>query len=218
MAVRPYNQVVTVEVSSRRVRARAGEGERLRNEIFAATEALLLETGDAAAVSVRAVAERAACTAPAIYLHFADKSDLLFEVCERQFRALDAWIEAAILAVRDPLEVVAKSTAAFIRFGLEHPEHYRILFMGRPLLTPEQCADLRLSGVAGMDGLIAKCQACIDAGVVAGTNARLMATTLWASSHGFVALRISKPSFDWPDLEASIEHLVRTNVEGLRHR
>ena len=202
-------------VAARRVRARPGEGDRLRDEILCATEQLLLQLGDAGAVSVRAVAERVGCTAPSIYMHFDDKTDLLFEVCARVFRALDDDIATAVTGLTDPLERLAAGNRAFIRFGLGHPEHYRILFMGKPLLTADQWADLKLSGYAGIEGLTERCQACVDSGQLAD-GARLAATYLWAAAHGFISLRISKPGFDWPDEEIAIEHVVRTNIEGLR--
>ena len=68
--------------SPRRARARRGEGPRLREEILAAATRLLAETGDEEAVSIRAVAEAVGVTPPSIYLHFADKTELIFAVCE----------------------------------------------------------------------------------------------------------------------------------------
>lgn len=205
-------------VVSRRIRARSGEGERLREEILTATEQLLLELGDDGAVSVRAVAERVGCTAPSIYMHFDDKTDLLFEVCSRVFRALDEDIAAATSELAGTVERLAAGHRAFIRFGLRYPEHYRILFMGKPILTADQWADLRLSGVAGFERLTQRCQACIDAGEFAIDDANLAATYLWSAGHGFVSLRISKPGFDWPDETTAIEHLVHANIEGLRRK
>ena len=55
-----------------RARNRRGEGARLRDDIVAAAVALLDETGDQAAVSLRAVARRVGIAAPSIYRHFAD--------------------------------------------------------------------------------------------------------------------------------------------------
>lgn len=51
---------------------------------------LLLETGQAKAVSIRSVAQRVGVTSPSIYLHIADKDALLDAVCARYFEKLDA--------------------------------------------------------------------------------------------------------------------------------
>ena len=66
--------------AGRRPRLPKGEGRQLRDEILVATERLLLETGSAQAVSIRAVADAVGVTPPSIYRHFADKTALIFEV------------------------------------------------------------------------------------------------------------------------------------------
>ena len=115
--------------SPRRARARRGEGPRLREEILAAATRLLAETGDEEAVSIRAVAEAVGVTPPSIYLHFADKTELIFAVCEEQFRQLDAEMAAAAAGVADPLEALRRRGQAYVRFGLRNAEAYRVLFM-----------------------------------------------------------------------------------------
>ena len=114
---------------SRRARARRGEGPRLREEILAAATRLLVETGDEEAVSIRAVAEAVGVTPPSIYLHFADKTELIFAVCEEQFRQLDAEMAAAEAGAADPLEALRRRGQAYVRFGLRNAEAYRVLFM-----------------------------------------------------------------------------------------
>jgi AcrR family transcriptional regulator len=51
---------------------------------------LLVESGDVGSLSIRAIADRVGVTPPSIYLHFADKTELVFAVCEEHFRRLDA--------------------------------------------------------------------------------------------------------------------------------
>ena len=102
-----------------------------------AAERLLVETGDEEAVSIRAVADAVGVTPPSIYLHFADKNELMFAVCERQFERLDREMEGAAAKSDDPLESLRLRGKAYVRFGLENPEQYRILFMGKSKATPE---------------------------------------------------------------------------------
>ena len=68
----------------RRSRSRRGEGDLLCDEILAAAERILIETNDQAALSIRAIASAVGVTPPSIYLHFADRNDLVFAVCERR--------------------------------------------------------------------------------------------------------------------------------------
>jgi AcrR family transcriptional regulator len=201
---------------ARRARAKRGDGDRLRDEILDAVDAILTRTGKADAVSIRAVAEQVGCTPPAIYLHFFDKNELLFEVCTRRFLQLNAKIDEATKDFTDPIEVLAAGTRAYVAFGLAQPEYYRILFMGKPILTPEQLDELRSSGITGLTQLVERCQNCIDAGAVQMRNAKLMAFGIWAIAHGVVSLMISKPNIEWPKVDVLLGHLLDTHLAGLR--
>src|ERR687888_1032271 len=101
--------------AQRRRRAPRGQGERLRAEILEAAERLLVQTGDQEAVSIRAVADAVGVTPPSIYLHFADKNELVFAVCERAFARFDAVQEEAAAQSDDPLESLMLRGRAYIR-------------------------------------------------------------------------------------------------------
>lgn len=213
---RPTSDARLVEATPRRIRAKRGDGDRLRLEILDATDQLLIEGGTTESVSIRAVADRVGCTPPAIYLHFFDKQELLFDVCARRFRQLAEWIDSATEDVDDPLAALDAGTRAYVRFGLQHPEHYRILFMGRSILTADQLDEMRRTGVTGLTRLVERCQACIDAGQVRATDASIMAHSLWALSHGVVSLIIAKPHLDWPEANELLDHLLGAYLAGIR--
>src|SRR3546814_10529650 len=123
-----------------------GEVARRRDGCLAAAARGLFETGSEEAVSIRAVAKATGVTAPSIYRHFTDKTHLLFEVCGRHFAAMDAAIQAAVAGIDDPLLALHEQGRAYVRFGMEHPEHYRIMFMGPAYETPAQWDDLLSTG------------------------------------------------------------------------
>ena len=200
---------------TRRVRARRGEGERLREEIVEATERLLISTGSVDAVSIRGVADAVGVTPPSIYMHFAHKEELILEVCERNFRALDAVIEQATCDECDPLDEVKAIGRAYIRFGLDHPEHYRLLFMTRTLdLDPDVLRE-RITEVSGFSRVVAATQRCIDEGAFAPGDAFMIACGLWIGVHGITSLFIAKPTFPWPDRDELIDHVLGGYVRAL---
>lgn len=191
-----------------RPRARKGDGDRLREEILAAAERLLLETGSEDAVSIRAVARATGVTAPSIYRHFEDKTHLLFEACARQFTLLDRALEAATAGLDDPIAVLHAQGEAYVRFGVEHPEHYRIMFMGPAYATPEQWSDLLATG--SFAGLVRSIEVAVEAGALAVTvDAFTTALHIWADIHGLTSLLVTRPTMPWPDLDGFIdEHLA----------
>ncbi len=204
----------TTSPSPRRSRARRGEGEKLRGQILEASERLLIETGDEEAVTIRAVAEAVGVTPPSVYLHFADKDDLLFAICEVHFAQLDRVTEEAAARSDDLMESLALRGRAYIRFGIEHPEQYRILFMRRPSHTPESFQVDRLRDAAAFGHLVEHVSKCVQAGLIDG-DPLVVSLGLWAVVHGLTSLLISKPDFPWPDLDVIIDHVCRTAIRGL---
>lgn len=201
-------------MSPDRPRSRRGEGARLRDEILEAAEALLLETGSEDAVSIRAVADRVGVTPPSIYRHFADKGTLLFEVCDRQFDRFHEYLDAKRSGHADPVEALKATGRAYIEFGLSYPEHYRIMFMGRSDLTPEQYHDHVLAGQESFMALVASVQECVDAGRIR-TEAMAAATLLWTVTHGVTSLLIAKPNFPWPPVEVLVGNVLDMVEHGL---
>ena len=194
-------------MSPDRPRARRGEGDRLHDEILEAAEVLLLETGSEDAVSIRAVADRVGVTPPSIYRHFADKGTLLFEVCDRQFARFHEYLDAKRSGHADPVEAVLAIGRAYVEFGLTYPEHYRIMFMGRSDLTPEQYQDHVLADQASFMALVEAVQACVDAGRVE-RDAFETAVVLWTTVHGVTSLLIAKPNFPWPPVDVLVEQVL----------
>ncbi len=199
-----------------RSRARRGQGELLRDEILEATERLLVETGDEAAVSIRAVADAVGVTPPSIYLHFADKSELIFAVCEKHFEEFDRLLQEAAGGSSDPVESLMLRGRAYVRFGIEHPGPYRILFMSKPAAIPDWWTTERLMESASFAHLVENVQACLDAGAFAPGNPLMISASLWAGVHGLTSLLITKQAFPWPDVDGLIDYVLHVLLRGLR--
>ncbi len=202
--------------ATRRARARRGEGELLRAEILAAAEKLLIKTGDEGAVSIRAIADAAGVTPPSIYLHFADKTELLAAVCEARFQDFDRYLEEASAGIEDPLEALRARGRAYVRFGLENPEHYRILFMTRPGAERPELEVEDLPGMTAFSHLVEDVARAMNAGLLAPGDPFLVATGLWSNVHGVTSLLIARPDFPWPDLDRLLDHVLGVAVRGLQ--
>ncbi|MFN2543641.1 MAG: TetR/AcrR family transcriptional regulator [Actinomycetota bacterium] len=203
-------------VASRRRRAPRGQGERLREEILSAAERLLIDTGDEQAVSIRAVADAVGVTPPSIYLHFGDKKELMFAVSERQFERLDRVTEEAAAGSTDPLESLRLRGKAYVQFGRDNPEQYRILFMGKSEASPPGFDEDRLRGLVSFDHLVGAVQRCMDAGAIPQTDAFFVALGMWIAVHGLTSLLIAKPDFPWPDPAGLVDHFCSVHVAGLQ--
>lgn len=204
-------------MTARRPRARRGEGERLREEILDATSKLLVATGDHEAVNIRAVADAVGVTPPSIYLHFADKAELIKAVCGRHFHSLEQYIEEAVAgATDDPNEQLRLRAKAYVRFGLEHPEQYRILFMSKQDSLVGDEPDKELLRACGFTALVDNVVRAAQSGAIDAPDPVLVATGLWTVVHGVTSLAISIPHFPVVGLDILVDHLLDVHRRGLR--
>lgn len=201
-----------------RPRAARGQGDALREEILVAAERLLVETASEDAVSIRAVAEAVGVTPPSIYRHFPDKAHLLFEVCARSFERFSMALGEATSG-KDPVEDFRRLAHAYVAFGLEHPEHYRIMFMNRSENTPPDFALRMLADDSGFRRALDAMEAADADGLVnpdmAGAAPLELALLLWASVHGLTSLLIARPEAPWPEVEQAVDRLIDVTTRGV---
>lgn len=188
---------------TRRTRNRPGEGERLRADIIDAADGLLADAGAVERLSLRGIARAVGITAPAIYAHFATKEQLVAAVVERRFAGLAAALESATDDRAEHRAIVGARARAYVRFGLEHPGVYALLFGP----TADHLG-LAYDGSPG-ERVFALLLDPVTAIVAArGDDPLARATDLWAALHGMVTLRSTQSSFPWGDLDAQIDRLV----------
>jgi AcrR family transcriptional regulator len=167
-------------------------------------------------VSIRAIADAVGVSPPSIYLHFADKVELIHSVCQLQFRKLDEVVSEAMAGVDEPLERLRRRGQTYVRFGVAHPEHYRIMLMGKGQFSPEDFEAGLLPGMLSFQALVENVRECMDKGVFAEADTFRVATILWASVHGMTSLQISVPGFPtFHDSEAMVDQLLDTLTRGL---
>ena len=110
-------------------RKRRGEGHTRREEILQAAKELFLEYGYDS-TTIRRIADRVGISAPALYLYFKDKEALMLALCDQTFGHLLEAISEIERTVEDPLERIRRFGEAYARFGLSHPDEYRLVFLG----------------------------------------------------------------------------------------
>ncbi len=205
----------------KRVRARRGEGEKLREEILDAAEKLLMDTGDAEAVSIRAISQMVMVSAPSIYRHFEDKDALVLAVCERAYNRFGDYLRAGAAEHHGPLGEIMGRALAYVRFALDNPGQYRVLFMTPGAHVHKDFAhdhpfDLGSSEMRGLVDLVGAVENAIAEGMVRPLASALeMSILLWAQVHGIVSLRIAHPDMPWPPAEKQVETMFMFLAEGL---
>jgi len=105
-----------------------------RDRLLLAAAQLMDESGTTT-VSTRAICERAGVEAPTLYHHFGNKQGLIDAVIQHGFNQyVDP--EAAQDRTLDPIEAIRRGWDRHVRFGLDSPRFYALLYgnveRGRP--------------------------------------------------------------------------------------
>jgi AcrR family transcriptional regulator len=188
----------------RRQRSQRGSGEQLRAEIVAAAKDLLARSTSVDDVSIRAVADAVGVTPPSIYLHFADKNELVAAVVADVFTALDDAMVTAAADADGPMARLRAHGLAYVRFAVQHPEQYRIATMD-PCPRPDVDEVLASGAFVHFRETV---QECIDSGIFAGDDPVPITLDLWAAAHGIAALLIAKPFLPWGDPDVVAERVL----------
>jgi len=201
---------VAASLNPRSQRKPKGEGHARRAEILAAAERIFVEHGYEGA-TIRKIADEVGLSSTALYMHFAEKGEILHEICRQAFAALLELNKAVIAEPGGPEERLRRMMRAYIDFGFANPNAYRLVYMTRPVELQHGAMSAAQELGAGLFRSFEQVVEDAEAEGLLRGDARSTAQALWAGCHGVVSLMITKPYFDWVDREK----LVSTLLEGL---
>ena len=162
----------------------------LRRALIETALAMVTEEG-AWKFTLREVARRAGVSHAAPYNHFADKSALLAEVAALGFEALRRDLEEAARRPRSSRQALPAIAVAYVRFGVEHPAHYRLMF-GPELAERERHPALQQASDAAFAPLTTVLERGQAAHEVRPGSVRDQALAAWSLVHGLTTLLIDQ--------------------------
>jgi len=211
----PYRGDSTDRVSAASARRRQGQRGQVRKAILDAAGAVFLEVG-LEALSMRKVAERAGYTATTIYRYFGDKDDLLFSMVAESLSAFTAALREGREAGEDPLGRIEGMGLAYVRFGLDHPALYRLLFIQRPDFLGRFRGEVQTLRVESFTLLRETVVSAMSAGAVVADDAAAVSMSLWAVVHGVASLAITMPGVSRAQADQMAAQAVGWCIQGIR--
>jgi len=204
--------------------SKMGTGERkereradLRGRILEAARAIVFAEG-ASALTMRKIAEAVEYAPATLYQHFENREAIVRELCLAGFHELLRAL-APCASYDDPLARLEALGIAYVRFGLERPETYRLMFMEDPAITaalygslaePDDAGEQSFNLIAGsFETLKARGQLAEDA------DSKVLGETFWAAVHGIVSLKLACPHYPETSAEVLTASMTRTLLHGL---
>jgi len=195
---------------------REQQKEDLRRIILDAAGEIFLEQGYEG-FSMRRVAERIGYSATTIYRYYEDEDDLLFAVVNERFSEFARQLTEAAEGARDPLKRLDALGHAYIRFGLDNPVYYQMMFMQRADLLFESRREQTQPMIESFDVLQRSVRAAMDAGVMKRGDVETYSRVIWSVVHGVTALALANPKRFTPEVvEKNTRLALKMILNGLR--
>jgi AcrR family transcriptional regulator len=189
--------------------------QSLRGRLIDSALAVLQERG-LDGVTMRAVADRAGVTAPALYWHFADKEALVRELgreLSRRFK--DRMLEAVAMPSAEAR--LRRTLDVFRDFAVEHPSYFHMLFV-RPPTSAGGTREVRGGGASPtiFQLLTDRVTECMRDRSLADGDAESVAMTLAALAQGLVVLHRRGRFPSDAAFSEFFDLSVRRMIDGLR--
>ncbi len=176
----------------------------------------MIAEGGTESVTMRALGERLGVSRAAPYRHFEDKTSLLVAVAAAGFRQLSERLEEIEAgAPRSSVERVRRMGEEYVRFALENPAHYRLMY-GREAMGRQNLPELRQAGSDLFKQLVDVIRAYQDSGGIKREDPRAQAYVAWSAVHGLASLLIEGQIISTVDVDALIRQTTQTVLDGMR--
>jgi len=184
----------------------------IRSRILEEARDLFVAQG-ATAVTMRGVAARVGVTPMALYRYFPSREDLLGALVEQGHATFLGYLNRS-LREATPLARLAVAGEQYLRFALEHPQSYAVMFMERDVPVGRAGAAGAGEGAATFRFLVDRVRDCSAAGALEIADAEEAALVVWAHVHGLVSLflagKLQLAEREFADLyRRSIDALLR---------
>ncbi len=186
----------------------------LRDVILDAARDLLLEHGYAG-ITMRRVADRIGYSATSIYLYFLNKDALLHALIDDGMMRLSQAIVEAREAATGAREKLRAMCGAYVRFGLDTPAYYEVMFTLHPRMMERYPAEKYRAARRNLDLFADALRDASGEDRPTPSDAQMMASVVWASLHGVVMLVLAQRLDARLDPDAFVEVAVDHTLRGL---
>ena len=195
----------------RRGRPPLSEADRLavRQRIAEAAQELFQADGYAT-VSIRKIAKAVGYTPMAIYRYYASKLEILQTLWGGVFESVFAEIDA-VEPQADPTERLVAIASAYVSYWLDHPDHYRLVFMAEGVTQPDVSLFLDNPELMARFGVFSDALTRASPRELTGTERKTKLDLLLCLLHGIAHNRVTISGYPW----TAPGDLVREGVRGL---
>jgi AcrR family transcriptional regulator len=189
------------------------ERQDMRNLIIDSATQLFLQHGYDK-TSIRNIADDIEYSPATIYLYFKDKDEIFYVIHENGFALLDKELRKNDVFV-DPFERLRGIGRTYIKFAVENPDFYDLMFIMWAPLYQIKCEKQWKAGECAFGYLVETIGHCLEQKMIKPADTFLLAISVWSFFHGMVSLHVrGRISSLVPMTNDAIEAMLDTAVEN----
>lgn len=188
----------------------------LRTAVLDAARQLLVREGYRD-LSMRDVAGAVGCSVSSIYLYFAGKDELVHTLVDEGFERWYRRMREIVDGGAAPAAQLEEVCRAYVEFGLANREFYEIMYMFHSDRMARYPKELFRRARRNIDLMAELVEAYAPESAPTAADARILATTLWATLHGVVSSIISDRLDRGIDQTRYVEGAIRFALNGVRN-
>ncbi|MDO3643969.1 TetR/AcrR family transcriptional regulator [Mucilaginibacter sp. L3T2-6] len=167
------------------------EKEELRELILKSARKLFVENG-VAQTTIRSIAKNIDYSIGTVYLYFKDKNAILNELHTQGFSELGRQFKV-LAEVEDPMERLIAMGRIYLRFAVENPEMYELMFtLKAPMEVLNEAKDKEWNeGQSAFGVLKTTVDQCMARKHFQGHRLEPLTFMIWGLVHGMCSLHIS---------------------------
>ncbi len=192
--------------------------QRTRQAILDAALEIIREDGPGS-LNMRALAERSDYSAAGLYEYFGGKDEIIAEVCQQGHERLASHMRLADASL-PVVDYLFEIGLGYIRFALENPDHFLLMFTAVPPSSPSDFSPEKLQeGDSSFHILLDAIRRGIEEGVFVtrpGFGLMEMAYAAWVMVHGIAMLRLTSLRGYPMDFSAADREALQNFARGLQ--
>ncbi|HWB93244.1 MAG TPA: TetR/AcrR family transcriptional regulator [Puia sp.] len=161
----------------------------IRKLILDASMKLFVEEGFEN-VTIRKIADLIEYSPTTVYLYFKDKDEIFYSLHDIGFQKMHEF-NHQLDSIQNPLLRLHKMGENYLRFGMENPEYYSLMFInGEPMKKLIELGCDWTLGDSALARLRATVSECMEKGYLAKGDSYIASLSVWSFVHGLVSLAI----------------------------
>ena len=161
----------------------------IRKLILDASMKLFIEEG-VESVTIRRIAEIIEYSPTTVYLYYQDKDEIFYSLHDVGFEKLQEF-NRNLEGIQNPLVRLHKMGENYLRFGMENPEYYNLMFIqNEPMNKISELGCDWKPGDSALARLKETVTECMEKGYLAKSDPELVSLAVWSFVHGLVSLAI----------------------------